>query len=406
VIRAARFLEINNVTDTQNNRLSHRACDPRTGVYLPRRAYCATVIGLIGLVGCTSTGNFLQGDKVDYKSAAVKTPTLEVPPDLTQLSRDSRFAAQDSNGTFSAATYQSGGVPTTSPPTIAPGGDAGLRIERSGNDRWLVTTMSPEQLWPLLKTFWQERGFTLSVDQSDVGVMETEWAENRAKLPQDFIRSTIGSVLDSVYSTGERDKFRTRLERTTTGSEIYMSHRGMIEVATGAQKDSTMWQPRPADPELEVEMLRRLLLKLGAKEEQAKAMVASGTAMSARARMVPGSAAALEVDEGFERAWRRVGVALDRSGFTVEDRDRMKGTYFVRYSDGSAAPVNKEEPGFLKRWFGFGKDANDAKAVARYRVQVKSAGDRTTVSVLSSEGVPENGTVGTRIAALLVEDLK
>ncbi len=399
--------------DTQLNRSARRARNSHAGMLAPRSVTGALLvigstglIGLTGLTGCTSTEGLLSGDKVDYKSGAVKTPTLEVPPDLTQLSRDSRFLPQDENGTFSAATYQSGTVSNAAVPTIAAGGDANLRIDRSGNDRWLVTAMPAEQLWPLLKTFWQERGFVLAVDQADVGVMETEWAENRAKLPQDFIRSTIGRVFDSVYSTGERDKFRTRLERTPTGSEIYMSHRGMIEVATGTQKDSTVWQPRPADPELEVEMLRRLLLKLGAKEEQAKAMVASGAPLSARARMVTGSAAALEVDEGFERAWRRVGVALDRSGFTVEDRDRMKGTYFVRYADGSSAPVNKEEPGFLKKLFNFGGDKTDPKNVARYRVQVKSAGERTTVSVLSAEGAPENGTVGTRIAALLVEDLK
>ncbi|MDL2338493.1 MAG: outer membrane protein assembly factor BamC [Pseudomonadota bacterium] len=363
---------------------------------------CSALV--IGLAGCSTVDGLLHGDKVDYKSSAATTKSsgLEVPPDLTQLSRDSRYVAQD--GTISAAAFQSN--PAISPvSTVAPDSDANLRIERIGNDRWLVTSMTPEQLWPLLQTFWGERGFALTVDQPDVGVMETEWNENRAKVPQDFIRNTIGKVLDSIYSTGERDKFRTRVERSATGSEIYVSHRGMIEVATGPLKDNTVWQPRPADPELEAEMLRRLLLKLGAKEEQAKSLMTAGVPQPARARLVTGpTGATVEVDDGFDRAWRRVGVALDRSGFTVEDRDRVQGIYYVRYADAVAA--TKEEPGFFSRMFGLGKDKNDPNNVARYRVQVKSEGQHSTVSVLNAQGGAENNSASTKIASLLVEDLK
>lgn len=362
---------------------------------------------VIGLAGCSTVNNLMDGDKVDYRaSAATKTAGLEIPPDLTQLSRESRYK-QDDSGAFSAAAVQSTSTTSSASPidaAIVPAGGANLRIERSGNDRWLVTSLTPEQMWPVLQTFWRERGFSLTVDQSDVGVMETEWNENRARLPQDFIRGTIGKIFDSVYSTGERDKFRTRLERTPTGSDVYLTHRGMIEVATGPQKDSTIWQPRPADPDLEAEMLRRLMLKLGAKEEQAKEMVASGAATPARARAVAGQTATIEVDDGFDRAWRRVGVALDRSGFTVEDRDRAQGTYYVRYVD--TKTPDKEEPGFFGRLLGLGKDKNDPNNVARYRVQVKGEGNRSTVTVLNEKGGIESGKAGTRIATLLVEDLK
>jgi outer membrane protein assembly factor BamC len=295
---------------------------------------------------------------------------------------------------------------STSSTTVAPKALGDVRLEREGNQRWLVVPMSPDQLWPQLQAFWKERGFVLSQDQPQAGVMETDWAENRAKIPQDVIRNTIGKVLDSLYSTGERDKFRTRVERTPNGSEVYLTHRGMIEVYSGDRKETTVWQPRPADPQLEAEMLQRIMLKLGVKDEQAKATVtAGGTPLPAHARLVADQpAATLQVDDGFDRAWRRVGLALDRSGFTVEDRDRTQGLYFVRYVDPSQA--GKDEPGFLARWFSFGRKKDDAGGPARYRVQVKGEGERSTVKVLNAQGQPENGEAGKRIVGMLVDDLK
>ena len=351
--------------------------------------------------------SIVSGDKVDYHgTAAEQTAGLEVPPDLTQLSRDSRYLQQAAAGSFSAATFQGSTLKPQSVQTVVPAGTDQLRIERSGNDRWLVTNLTPEQVWPMLKAFWPERGFKLLIDQPDVGVMETEWAENHSKMPQDFIRSTIGMVFESIYDTGERDKFRTRVERTATGSEIFVSHRGMVEVVTGSQKDSTQWQPRAADPELEAEMLRRLLLKLGAKEEQAQTMVAGlGTPKAARARLASAPAvASIEVDDDFDRAWRRVGIALDRSSFTVEDRDRGQGVYFVRYTEN--ADNKDEEPGFFSKILGSSKDKTNAKSLSRYRVQVKGSGGSSIVTILNAQGAVDTGATAAHIATLLVQDLK
>jgi len=155
-----------------------------------------------------------------------------------------------------------------------------VRIERAGNQRWLVVNRPADQLWGPVRDFWQENGFLLTLDQQNLGIMETDWAENRAKIPQDFIRNTLGRVFDSLYSTAERDRFRTRLERSASGStEIYISHRGMQEVfIDNSQKEQTVWRPRPADPELEAEFLRRLMVRLGVSQEQSKALVATGTA--------------------------------------------------------------------------------------------------------------------------------
>jgi outer membrane protein assembly factor BamC len=378
----------------------------------------ATLVVTSHLMGCSSIENFVGGDKVDYKtSGGKKSAGLEIPPDLTQLARDPRY--QPSSGAVSANTFQapaavapqtSNNVVTTvnigSGTAASPtGAVADMRIERSGNQRWLSTPLPPEKLWPQLQNFWAERGFVLVTDQAEFGVMETEWAENRAKLPQDIIRQTIGRVFDSLYSTGERDKFRTRVERTATGTEVYISHRGLVEVFSTQQKDNTIWQPRPADPQLEAEFLQRLMVKLGAKEDEAKIAVTTATPTPAKARAIEGaSTPSLQMDEGFDRAWRRVGLALDRSGFTVEDRDRSQGTYFVRYVDPSGR--KKDEPGLLSRIFSFGKTDNDNAALSRYRVTVKADGERSVVAVMPAQGSNSTGDIGKRIVGFLVDELK
>ena len=371
------------------------------------------VTAALAAAGCSSLDSLLSGDKIDYRSGGNKTAGLEVPPDLTQLTRDSRYQQSQGSAVSAAAFQASSPAPNALPSstvTVAQQAVGEMRIERLGNERWLRTSLTPEQLWPQLQAFWKERGFVITQDQAAAGVMETDWAENRGKLPLDFVRASVGKIFDGAYSTGELDKFRTRVERsgtgTGTGTEVYITHRGMVEVYRGERKDSTVWQPRPADPQLEGELLSRLMLRLGATAEVAKVAVATSTttAAPARARLMPGlPSATLQVDDNFDRAWRRVGVALDRSGFTVEDRDRTQGVYFVRYIDPAFA--GREEPGFFAKLFSFG-NKKDGSSPARYRVTVKGDGERSTISIQTGEGAPENGDVGKRISTLLLDDLK
>lgn len=369
---------------------------------------------LAGLTACSSVNEKIQGGKVDYQTTGSKTVNLEVPPDLSQLQRDSRY--QPVGGTISASTLQSPALAASAPrsDTVAPATVGEVRMERAGSQRWLSTRQTPEQLWPQLQAFWRETGFALEVEQRDTGLMETEWNENRANLPQDIIRRTLGKVLDAVYDTGERDRFRTRLERTPDGgTEIYISHRGMVEVVAGndRQNGSTVWQPRPADAGLEALMLSRLMQKLGGTEERTLAAAAAGTAAppdataTARARLIDGAAGSgLQVDDSFDRAWRRVGLALDRSGFTVEDRDRAQGLYYVRYVD--PAKNKQPETGFFGKLFGGGKDETQG-SLARYRIAVQGQeADSTLVTVQNNQGTPETGDAAQRILQLLVTDLR
>lgn len=358
--------------------------------------WSALAVAAFVATGCS----VLQEDKIDYKSAK-QANTLEVPPDLTQLNRESRYVVP--GNVVTASGYQVA-QPAQKVPTAATSvGD--VRIERAGNQRWLVVSRPADQLWSPVRDFWQENGFLLTLDQENLGVMETDWAENRAKLPQDIIRSTIGKVFDSLYSTGERDKFRTRLERNANGgTEIYISHRGMIEVYDSARKDTTVWQPRPADVELEAEFLRRLMVKLGVSQEQSKALLAAGaTATSSKVTMV-NNQPVVQINEGFDRAWRRVGLALDRTGFTVEDRDRAQGVYFVRYVEADVNKAPEAKPGFFSRLFG-SSTTKEATPV-RYRISVKSNADQTTVAVLNASGQPESSATAQRIVQVIADDLK
>jgi outer membrane protein assembly factor BamC len=354
-----------------------------------------TLSAALALAGCST----LQGDRIDYKSVS-KGSTLEVPPDLTAISRESRYTvpgAAVTASTFSAGQTQAG-VP------VAAAALSDVRIERQGNQRWLVVNRSPEQLWGSVRDFWQDSGFLLNTDRQDVGIMETDWAENRAKLPQDFIRSTIGKALEGLYDTGERDKFRTRLERNGNATEIYVTHRGMVEKILGGttanSQVGTAWEPRASDPELETEMLRRMMIKLGVSQEQAKAQTGSGAARTtSRVANVNGSPV-VQVDDGFDRAWRRVGLSLDRTGFTVEDRDRAQGIYFVRYVEPKA---DNKEPGFFSRLFG--GSSNDS-APLKFLIAVRSQGEATTVSVLNAAGGPESSDNAQRIVKVLADDLR
>ncbi|HSW18514.1 MAG TPA: outer membrane protein assembly factor BamC [Ramlibacter sp.] len=351
---------------------------------------------LLALCAQLAACSVLENDKIDYKSATRST-SLDVPPDLTQLSRDSRYVVP--GGPVSANSYQIGQAAPSLPTAATAVGD--VRIERAGAQRWLVVNRPADQLWGPVRDFWQESGFILTTDQSNLGIMETDWAENRAKIPQDVIRSALGKVLDSFYSTAERDRFRTRLERSPNGgTEIYISHRGMQEVYTNRERDQTVWQPRAADPELEAEFLRRLMVKLGIPPEQTKAAAASAPVQpSARVAKV-GDNPVVQIDEGFERAWRRVGLSLDRTGFTVEDRDRSQGTYFVRYVEPNA---DKQEKGFFSKLFG---SSEPSKAPLKYRIAVRSQGESTTVSVLNAAGAPEASANAQRIVQVIADDLK
>jgi outer membrane protein assembly factor BamC len=372
-----------------------------------RRALVAAMT--LSLAGCSTS--FWEGKKVEYKSAE-KLPTLEVPPDLTSPTRDDRYQVPDvsptGTATFSAYSSERSGTTRAATPNEILPDVKNARVERAGAQRWLVVQAPPERVWPVVKEFWQESGFLIKTENPEIGVMETDWAENRAKIPDDIIRSILGKAVEGMYSTSERDKFRTRLERGAQSgtTEVYISHRGVVEVFTNQQRDSTVWQPRPSDPELEAEFLRRLMVRFGVDEARAKTQVAEAPKLD-RARVVTmqDGTGTLELTEPFDRAWRRVGLALDRVGFTVEDRDRAHGYYFVRYvnPEKDALDTNKEQ-GFLSRLI-FGKNKSIG-STEQYRVLVRDQKEISEVQVLNKDGAADPSDAARKILGLLHDQLK
>ena len=376
-----------------------------------RLTLCALAVNLAACSSLSSIG--IESKKIDYKSAsAAKVPTLEVPPDLTSPTRDDRFGVPDTVGKGSASYSEYAGerspqARAQQKSDVLPKIDK-AHIERSGSQRWLVVEGTPDKLWDQVKEFWQETGFLIKLEVPEAGVMETDWAENRAKIADSGLRDLLGKVIDSLYSTPERDKFRTRFEPGAQPgtTEIFISHRGMYEIYVSEGKDSTRWQPREADPELEAEMLRRLMVRFGSDQKRADAeLAAAKTKPVDRAKLARGNdgAGTLELQESFDRAWRRVGLALDRVGFTVEDRDRSKGLYFVRYVDPEADMEGKSD-GFLSK-LAFWKDGAP-KPETKYRIYVKAGGSLTTVQVLSLEGGVDQSDTAKKILGLLYDQLK
>jgi outer membrane protein assembly factor BamC len=365
------------------------------------------------LAGCSSMPDAFQSEKIKYKGAG-QLPTLEIPPDLTSPSRDDRYAVPDVNPQASAtlSTYNAErGAATRGGSTEVLPNVAKVRIERAGTQRWLVVPETPEKVWTVVRDFWQGLGFQMKTEMPEIGVMETDWAENRAKIPDDMIRNFLGKIADVAYSTPERDKFRTRLERGTDSgtTEVYISHRGMVEVYNTEGKDTTVWQPRPPDPELEAEFLRRLMVRFGVEDARAKAQLTSNDVTIERAKLVRtgNGSDRLELTESFDRAWRRVGLALDRVGFTVEDRDRSKGSYFVRYVD-PQIDVQKnpdKDKGFLSKLAFWNSGKSDIKA-EQYRVVIKEATNVSEVRVQNKDGQQDNSDTGRRILSLLHDQLK
>jgi outer membrane protein assembly factor BamC len=374
------------------------------------RSFIAAAASAAALSGCGIFGG--DTSATDYKTAST-LPPLEVPPDLTSPQRDNRYVVPESarsSATLSGYQAERREKPRAGSPLAVLPEVENLRIERAGAERWLVIPEPPEKIWPLVKEFWIERGFLIKLEVPEAGVMETDWAESRAMLDEGGVRSLLGRFLDQFYSTSERDKFRTRLERTPDGkgTEVYISHRGMEELYTTREPTSTTagqtaWQPRPSDPQLEAEFLRLLMARLGVQDEKAKQMLAASQAQD-RAEIVKRNdgSEALQVNEPFDRAWRRVGLALDRVGFTVEDRDRQKGVYFVRYAD-PEAEMKEKDKGLIARMFSWG----DSKVKPeQYRVQITSEAQASQVLVLNKEGAAEASKTAQRILSLLHEQLK
>jgi outer membrane protein assembly factor BamC len=370
---------------------------------------------LVLVAGCSGFGT----KSTDYKGAAERSAKpLEVPPELTAPTMDDRYSIPDprSQTTYSAYSQKPAATGAPASVVVLPKFD-GVKLERFGDQRWLVVKGEPEKVWPVVREFWIDTGYKLLREAPELGLIETDWFEDRTKVPQDIVRRTIGRFMEGLYSYPRRDKFRTRLEKGTEPgtTEIFVSNRNVEEVYSSSTQDRTMWQAQPADREMEAEMLSRLMVKIGGGDTR---VTTASAPLPGRRGVTPPPAAndpknavlqnagagPLVVNDSFDRAWRRVGLALDRVGFTVEDRDRSKGLFFVRYIDPEVDLKDTKE-GFLEK-MKFWKPSPKT-AQPQYRIHVADAGaSMSQVLVQDSKGATESSSTGKKILGLLFEQLK
>jgi len=382
--------------------------------------FLAAAAALLLLAGCAGFGSKTE----EYKDAQSRASRpLEVPPELTSPTMDDRYSIPDPHAVTSYSTYSqkgpaaAGAAPAAGAPVLPK--FENVSLTRAGDQRWLVVKGEPEKVWPVVREFWIDSGYDLLKEEPQLGIMETDWKEDRAKIPQDIIRRTIGKVLDGLYSYPRRDKFRTRLERGTEPgtTEVYVSNRNMEEVYSSSTQDRTFWQPRPADESLEGEMLSRLMVKLGGGDTKVTtasaplpgrrgAVPAGATApVSHNAALENSGAGPLVVNDSFDRAWRRVGLALDRVGFTVEDRDRSKGLFYVRYVDPDVDLSTTQQQSWVQKLMFWKSPPKTVQP--QYRIHVADAGANSSqVQVQDKNGGAESSSTGKKILGLLYEQLK
>lgn len=388
-----------------------------------------------GLVAGCSTSSPTQ---VDYKSdSKSKEASLAVPPNFLDEASDQRSLPPQS-GQASLSGFKE--VQKTAPADNAVMPPVkGMHIQRDGTESWLVIdNRSPDEVWPQIRRFWQEQGFLLVVDQRDKHVLETDWNETRPQINEGLIRNTLSKAMGNSYVAAERNKFRTRLEAAPNGGTyVFISQKGLREALMGVNNESSKWEPKPNDPALELEYLKRLMAGLamaearggsaslaaadispqGASSTQsnsgkgnadAAAIAARNAAMSAQAPVQAREPAngqytptELTLDESYDLAWARVGLALDRSNFTVEDRDNTKGLYSIRYVD----PKDKssDEQGFWSQVFHGRKE----KVAKQYFVNVKAMTEnQTRVAVVDDKGNVQSSQPAKEIMSLIVNQLR
>lgn len=389
---------------------------------------------LLTISGCSIP--FLDTSS-DYKAAGRARP-LEVPPDLTNISASDAYAipgAATNYSDYSQSLNESGQIENEQD-KVLPNPD-GVRMERAGAQRWLVVNAEPEKVWPVIREFWTDLGFAVQIENPQTGVMETEWVDPSSLDPNDktYLEKFQG-WLDKLNSLQNRQKFRTRIDRGVEPgtTEIYMSHRavsnvpddGKIKVRTIAGEVEMGYAPtktkrtgseesRAIAEDIDAELLRRLMVRLGVEEKKSRTIIANASPeLRASINKESDGTLSLSTNDAFDRAWRRVGLALDRIGFVVEDRDRSSGIFYVRYTDNDIDELPKEKKGLLETLKFWGKDKADKdgnqkrkSGDTQYQVRVESSGSSSSlITITDKDGQRERTSTANRIINLLFEQLK
>jgi outer membrane protein assembly factor BamC len=308
--------------------------------------------------------------RIDYKSAVSQVPPLEIPPDLTTIAASDQFSIPGADGT-TAANYSDyskavagqnakGSNSTEVLPVLTK-----RHMERDGMNHWVVVEDKAENVWPGIKAFWQQLGFRITVENPSAGVMETDWLENQGNVPRSYVRRIAGNgkAVDTLSSEGIRDQYVTRIERSKDGlsTEIHIRRQVMQETQSGNRKE-IKWLPHENDPEIEIAVLQMLLDKLVTGSPVTPKAAKLATTPANAIPLVPAvepvavsiqlkdstTGKVIQINEPFDRSWRRVGLALESAHIVVSDKDRSKGIYFVAPAPDKSKKDNKKQQADLQ----------------------------------------------------------
>ena len=374
-------------------------------------AYMKPVVVAIALISMTAcSGNKKDLPKLDYQTQTRKIVKLEVPPDLTNPDQGNLYQVPAGSGAVRASDLSR----RTSATQQAANSEVlksvkGVRLERDGNQRWVeVQGKSPAEIWPLLKAFWQENGFDIKSEEPGIGQMETEWAENRAKIPQDGLRRLLDKVgLGGIYSTSERDKFIIRIEQSKNGTtDVFFAHKGMKEVYADKNKDTTTWQPAANDPNLEAAFLARFMQYMGVDQQQAENALTQSVAKRSGNELARIDGNTLLVSGDYGRNWRRTALALDRIGLNVLGQNIERHAFLVQQAPNESEAVSTKKPGFFSRMFGKGKKVEKPAAYPEIIVFVEPINGGSRIRLLNKDGSAYNGSDASTLISRLHTELR
>ena len=236
-----------------------------------RRIYqfLSLILLLLIFTGCSLFGEKNVSDRTVISRSPNKA--LEIPPDLITPTVNDKYSLPASGRLDYRILTILTAVSFLVKISLLP-----IETEVIYKVRWikvLLVERSPEEIWGLLKSFWIENGFQIEKEIPEVGFIETDWLEiekGLGRLDSEYTRKIFGGL----YDTGERNKFRMRVERTKAGfSEISVVHKGLIQVASDDRFDPTIvWANRNSDQQLEELYLRRIINFVSGKEGQNKSI--------------------------------------------------------------------------------------------------------------------------------------
>ncbi|MBP3194138.1 MAG: outer membrane protein assembly factor BamC [Cardiobacteriaceae bacterium] len=364
------------------------------------------ILTIFALTACSERNPFDNFSRApDYKTANVGRK-IEVPPDLSSQSLGDSLTVSDftPHSISSYNEYYADRVKRDRRGYIEVLPELYMTrvIEQKGELPYITTAADINAAWRIVKGYWTENGIELKTDNPQIGIMETDWLENKNGKPSTGIGGLVNSLLGFLTDDDRRDRYRLRFARNNQGgtdiaiiytkSELEKIRDNNLPTYT-KQVTGYHWKLSDTEnPEMQLEMTRRIALFISGELERGGANIQAPspeegqTAPSpARTNTNVGYSRFVQLQDGnpalliygtYEQAWRVVGIALDKASFSIEDQDVSSGTYKVRYRPES----DSKKKGFFSSLFGRGDQRPS------YLIRLADKGTESLVVVQTTDG--------------------